>query len=118
MKGLHYLPLLLTVLTSPLLAEPQYIERFHDEEHAFVMNPEGEFVPVSTLGLTPPFEIIGKEGGQYLFKGPQGKQYRVYIPEVVTGKPMKMIDYCDPSPVVLSDDYRMASARGVGEECK
>lgn len=100
------------------MAETQYIEKFHDQDHAFVMTPEGAFVPVRELGLAPPFEITGKENGQYLFVGPQGEQYRVYVPEVMTSQSRKPIAYCDQSPAVFSDDYRIASARGVDEECE
>lgn len=120
MRGYHRWVGLLALMSGPLLAETQYIKSFHDHDNAFVMTPEGAFVPVRELepGLKLPVEITGKENGQYLFTGPEGIQYRVYVPEVVTGEPMKPIAYCDQSPVVLADDYRIASARGVGEECE
>lgn len=117
---------MLVILSSPLLAETQYIKGFHDEEHAFVMNSDGSFVRVSELGLlaelkkkeSPGIEIIGQEGGQYLFMGSDGEQYRAYVPEVITGQSIEPVVYCDQSPAVFSDDYRIASARGVEGECE
>lgn len=83
-----------------------------------VMTSEGAFVPVRELELKLPVDIIGKEGGQYLFKGSDGEQYRAYVPEVITGQSIEPVVYCDQSPAVFSDDYRIASARGVEGECE
>ncbi|MDL0432890.1 hypothetical protein QPM17_17230 [Marinobacter sp. TBZ242] len=90
------------------------------------MTSDGSFVRVGDLGLlaelenkdSPGLKIIGKENGQYLFVGSDGKKYRAYVPEVITDQSIKSIVYCDQSPAVFSDDYRIASARGVDEECE
>ncbi len=99
-------------------AEAQYIEKFHDQDHAFVVGPDGAFVPVRELGLVPPFEIVGRENGQYLFEGPEGQHYRVYVPEVVTSDSRELTVSCDRSSAVFANDYRIASARGVGGGCE
>lgn len=125
MRGYHRWVGLLVLLSSPLLAETTYIENFHDEEHAFVMNPEGEFVPATELELdrkpdgTLGWKIIGKENGQYLFTAPNEEgTYRVFIPEVITSAARKAISYCDQSAAVFPDDQRNATIRGIDEECE
>ncbi len=107
------------LLSTSLLAETQYIENFHDPEYAVVFKSDGSMVQLKELGLPDGFkpEITGKEGGQYLFKGYDGEQYRVFVPEVVTSRSRKLDIRCDHSTIVLADDHRIASARGVGEDC-
>ncbi len=117
MKGQHWL-WLLVLLSSALMAETQLIEGFHDPDNAFVVKSDGSFVPVRELNLTPPFKITGKEGGQYLFEGSDGENYRVFIPEVVTNQSKESVILCEHSRVVFADDHRIASARGAGEGCK
>ncbi|KPP96719.1 MAG: hypothetical protein HLUCCO03_02375 [Marinobacter sp. HL-58] len=109
---------LLFVWSSPITADSPRIEKFHDEEHALVTAPDGSLVPLSKLGSKPPFDITGMEGGQYLFMGPNEEEYRVYVPEVVTNQSKKRVIVCDQSQAVFADDYRIASARGVDEECE
>jgi len=119
MKGQHWL-WLLVLLSSALLAETQQIERFYDPDNAFVVKSDGSFVPVQKLKskLKFPLKITGKEGGQYLFEGSDGENYRVFIPEVVTNQSKESVILCEHSRVVFADDHRIASARGAGEGCK
>lgn len=118
MNGIRWL-WLLALLCSSALAETRFIEikRFHDPDHAFVIKSDGSFVPVSELGLEPPFTITGKEGGQYLFEGPDGESYRVLVPEVVTSNSEQPVIHCDKSQVVFADDHQSANARGVKRDC-
>lgn len=108
---------LLALLCSSAFSETRFIEAFHDPDHAFVSKSDGSFVPVSELGLEPPFRITGKEGGQYLFEGSDGESYRVFVPEVVTSDSGQPVIHCDKSQVVFADDHQIASARGVGGDC-
>ncbi len=102
------------------MAETLVIEGFHDGEHAFVFKSDGSMVELKKSGLKAPykFDVTGKEGGQYLFNGPDGEQYRVFIPEVVTNQTATIDIPCDRPQILLADDHRNASARGVGEDCK
>lgn len=115
-----YLPVLslLLVWSSPLAADSLQIERFHDQKDAVVTAPDGTLTPVAELDLKLPLIVTGKEGGQYLFKGPHNEEYRVYVPEVVTSDSKEYVIVCDQSQVVMADDYRIASARGVEGECE
>ncbi len=108
------------ILSSSVLAETLVIRDFHDREHAFVFKSDGSMVELKELGLEPgvELEITGKEGGQYLFKAPDGEQYRVFVPEVVTNQTATIDIPCDRPQILLADDHRNASARGVGEDCK
>jgi len=83
-----------------------------------VTTPDGSLMPVAKLGIKLPLTVTGQEGGQYLFKGPNGEEYRVYVPEVVTSHSKEYVIVCDQSQVVMADDYGSASARGVDGECK
>lgn len=116
----NYLPLLSLVFvwSSPLAADALQIEKFHDQKDAVVTAADGSLMPVAKLGIKLPLTITGKEGGQYLFKGPDNEEYRVYVPEVVTSDSKEYVIVCDHSQVVMSDDYRIASARGVEGECE
>lgn len=80
--------------------------------------PDGSLMPVAKLGIELPLTVTGKEGGQYLFKGPDNQEYRVYLPEVVTSDSKEYVIVCDQSQVVMADDYGSASARGVDGECE
>lgn len=99
------------------MAETPSIEAFHDPENAFVMKPDGSFVPARELGLKLPVRIRSKERGQYLFEGPDGATYRVFVPEVITSDSSQPVIHCDKTRVVMADDHQVASARGVGEGC-
>jgi len=112
------------LVSSSLLAEMPVIKDFYDREHAFVFKSDGSMVELKKLDFPVnesgefDLEITGKEGGQYLFNGPHGKQYRVFVPEVKTDQAMKILPPCDRPQILLADDHRTASARGVGEDCK
>lgn len=118
MRGYVNLIALLLASSNPLLAEALKIESFHDQEHAFVTTPDGSTVSVGELELEFPLDITGMERGQYLFNGPEGEGYRVYVPEVVITGSTERVVLCDQSQVVFADDYRIASARGVEGECE
>ena len=102
------------------MAETLVIEGFHDGEDAFVFKSDGSMVELKKSGLKAPykFDVIGKEGGQYLFNGPDGEQYRVFIPEVVTNQTATIKIPCDRPQILLASDQRNASARGLGEDCE
>ncbi|MGC8119585.1 hypothetical protein [Marinobacter sp. VGCF2001] len=99
------------------MAETQSIEGFHDPDNAFVGTPDGSFVPARELGLKLPIKIRGKAQGQYLFEGPGGGTYRVFVPEVITSGSRQPVIHCEKSQVVFADDHKVASARGMGEGC-
>jgi hypothetical protein len=109
---------LLALLCSSALAETRFIEAFHDPDHAFVSKPDGSMVPARELNLEKRLRIIGKEAGQYLFEGPEGETYRVFVPEVITSDSSQPVIHCDRTQVVMADDHQVASARGVGEDCQ
>ncbi|MEP1215969.1 MAG: hypothetical protein ABJM11_15930 [Marinobacter sp.] len=118
MKSYVPLLILLAVVSSQAAGDSLQIEKFHDQNHALVTGPDGSLVPVAELDFQPPFTITGMESGQYLFKGPNDEEYRVYVPEVVTSASEEYVIVCDHSPIVMADDYGSASARGVDGECE
>lgn len=111
---------LLVLLSSSVMAETLMIKEFHDREHAFVFKSDGSMVKLKELNLETGngFEIIGKEGGKYVFKGSDGEQYRVFIPEVMTNQTAAIEIPCDRPQILLASDHRNASARGLGEDCE
>lgn len=102
------------------MAETPVIKDFYDREHAFVFKSDGSMVKLKELDLKSgiDLEIIGKEGGQYLFKAPDGEQYRVFVPEVMTNQTATIEIPCDRPQILLASDHRNASARGLGEDCE